>query len=80
MGDLGSMPGWEDPLEKGKTTHFSILCRGPALVDPGNLKRGQRWQGKKFIYLHKIRLGRNSVVGKLSGEKRLINLVYVENQ
>ena len=31
-GDLGSIPGlgrslgWEDPLEKGKTTHFSILA------------------------------------------------------
>ena len=38
-------------------------------------------EGKNlFIYLHKIRLGRNSVVGKLSGEKRLNNLVYVESQ
>ena len=38
---------------------------------------------EKLIYLfnqkYKIRLGRNSVVGKLSGEKRLNNLVYVEN-
>ena len=33
-----------------------------------------------FIYKYKIRLGRNSVVGKLSGEKRLNNLVYVESQ
>ena len=24
-GDLGSIPGWEDPLEKGKATHSSIL-------------------------------------------------------
>ena len=23
-GDLGSIPGWEDPLEKGKATHSSI--------------------------------------------------------
>ena len=23
-GDLGSKPGWEDPLEKGKTTHPSM--------------------------------------------------------
>ena len=39
---------------------------------------------EKLIYLfnqkYKIRLGRNSVVGKLSGEKRLNNLVYVESQ
>ena len=25
-GDLGSIPGWEDPLEKGKATHYSILA------------------------------------------------------
>ena len=39
---------------------------------------------EKLIYLfnqkYKIRLGRNSVVGKLSGERRLNNLVYMENQ
>ena len=25
VGDLGSIPGLEDPLEKGKATHSSIL-------------------------------------------------------
>ena len=25
-GDLGSIPGWEDPLEKVKATHSSILA------------------------------------------------------
>ena len=25
-GELGSTPGWEDPLEKGKPTHSSILA------------------------------------------------------
>ena len=25
VGDLGLIPGWEDPLEKGKATHSSIL-------------------------------------------------------
>ena len=25
-GDLGSIPGWEDSLEKGEATHFSILA------------------------------------------------------
>ena len=58
------------------------LCRGPAPVDPGNSKQGWRWQGKNllFIYKYKIRLGRNSVVGKLSGERRLNNLVYMGSQ
>ena len=42
-------------------------------MDPGTSKWGQRWRGKNllFIYKYKIRLGRNSVVGKFSGEKRL---------
>ena len=26
-GDLGSILGWEDPLEKGTATHSSILAR-----------------------------------------------------
>ena len=25
-GDLGSIPGWEDPLAKGMATHSSILA------------------------------------------------------
>ena len=25
-GDLGSIPGWEDPLEEGVATHSSILA------------------------------------------------------
>ena len=27
VGDLGSILGWEDPLEKGKATRTSILAR-----------------------------------------------------
>ena len=28
--NLGSIPGWEDPLEEGMATHLSILdCRIP---------------------------------------------------
>ena len=26
VGDMGSIPGWEDPLEKAKGTHSSILA------------------------------------------------------
>jgi len=26
VGDLGSIPGWENPLEKGMETHSSILA------------------------------------------------------
>ena len=35
---------------------------------------------KKNYLIGKERLGRNSVVGKFSGEKRLNNLVYTENK
>ena len=32
-GDPGSIPGWEDPLGKGKATHSSILAwRSPWIV------------------------------------------------
>ena len=35
-GDPGSTPGWEDPLEKGMTTHSNILARRiPWTEEPG---------------------------------------------
>ena len=38
-GDLGSNLGWEDPLEKGMTTHSSILAwKIPRTEDPGGLQ------------------------------------------
>ena len=38
-GDLGSIPGWEDPWESGMTTHSSILAwRIPWMEDPGGLQ------------------------------------------
>ena len=38
-GDLGSIPGLEDPLEKGTTIHSSILAwRIPWTEDPGRLQ------------------------------------------
>ena len=37
-GDLGSIPGSEDPLEKEMATHFSILAwRIPWMEEPGGL-------------------------------------------
>ena len=38
-GDLGSIPGSEDPLEKGMETHSSILVwRIPCTEEPGQLE------------------------------------------
>ena len=38
-GDLGSIPGWEDPLEKEMTTHSSILAwRIPRTEKPSRLQ------------------------------------------
>ena len=37
--DMGSIPGWENPLEKGMATHSSILAgRIPWTEDPGALQ------------------------------------------
>ena len=37
-GDLGSIPGWEDPLEKEMATHSSIPAwRIPWMEEPGGL-------------------------------------------
>ena len=39
-GELGSIPGWEDPLEKGKATHSRILAwRVPWTVKSMGLQR-----------------------------------------
>ena len=38
-GDPGSIPGWEDPLEKGMATHSSILAwRIPWAEESGRLQ------------------------------------------
>ena len=35
--DVGSIPGWEDPLEEGMATHCSILAwRIPGTEEPGS--------------------------------------------
>ena len=37
VGDPGSVPGWEDLLEKGMAAHFSILAwRIPWTEEPGS--------------------------------------------
>ena len=37
-GDLGTIPGQEDPLEKGMATHSSIVAWGiPWTEEPGGL-------------------------------------------
>ena len=39
VGDIGSVPGWEDPLEKEMATHSSILaCEIPWIEEPGGLQ------------------------------------------
>ena len=38
-GDLGSIPGWEDPLEKEMATHSRILgWKIPRTEEPGRLQ------------------------------------------
>ena len=39
IADVGSVPGWEDPLEEGMTTHSSVLAgRNPWTEEPGGLR------------------------------------------
>ena len=52
-------------------------CRGPALVDPGDLK-GRRLRRSGYDRI-KEWLNKDSSVRKFSGEKRLNNLVYMES-
>ena len=42
--DVGSIPGWEDPLEEGMATHSSTLAwRIPWTEEPGGLQ-SMGWQ------------------------------------
>ena len=54
VGDLGSIPGWEDPLEKGTATHSSILAwRIPWTEEPGTLR--EPWAHKtEWLSLHSL--------------------------
>ena len=37
--EMGSTPGWDDPLEKEMSTHFSILAwKIPWTEEPGGLQ------------------------------------------
>jgi len=38
VGDLGSIPDWEDPLEEGMATHSSILAWRIPTEEPGRLQ------------------------------------------
>ena len=39
VGDIGSMPGWKDPLEKEMATHSSTLAwEIPWIEEPGGLQ------------------------------------------
>ena len=68
--DMGLIP------ESGRSSgggNGNPLCRSPAPVDPGNLKRGQsRHLGKDYLIRNIKRLGKNSVVGNLEKERGCI--------
>ena len=57
MGDPGSIPGQEDPLEKGMATHSSILIwRIPQTEEPDSLQSmglqrvGHDWETNTFHF------------------------------
>ena len=56
VGDVGSVPGQEDPLEKGMATHSTILTwRIPWTEDPSGLQSrglqrvGHNWATNTFM-------------------------------
>ena len=43
-GDMGSVPGLEDPLEEGMATHSSILAWSiPCTKEPGGVIKSLTW-------------------------------------
>ena len=51
VGDLCSIPGWEDPLEKGKATHSSILAwRIPWTIQSMGLQSWTRLSDSHFHF------------------------------
>ena len=70
-GDLGSILGWEDPLEKGKGTHSSILAwRIPRTISMGSQRVGCDQATFTFrpILKFRIRKGRGFPGGSNSKE------------
>ena len=67
-----------------KQTEIILLFLRLPGSSPGGSREIRRVNGvgeeSLFIWKYKIRLGRNRVVGKFSGEKSLNNLVYGESQ
>ena len=53
-GDLSSIPGWEDPLEKGMAIHSSIPAwRIPWTEEPGGLQfMGSQRVRHDWVYKH----------------------------
>ena len=54
VGDLGSTPGWEDPLEEGMDTHSRILAqRTPCTGEPGGYSSwGHRVRYDWAVFTH----------------------------
>ena len=77
MGDRVQSLGWEDPLEKGKATHSSILAwRTPWTEETGGLQSMGKWQPTP-VFLPGESQGRGSLVGcRLWGYSHSIAFLY----
>ena len=51
-GDLGSILGWEDPLEKGMATHSSILAWEIPRTEEGVWQARSLKEGLDLFYMH----------------------------
>ena len=79
--DTGSIPGSEDPLEKGMTTHSSILAwRIPWTEEPGGLhsigsrRVGHDWATKQQLQQWDIYL----ILSRINMQQRLGDLTNME--
>ena len=52
VGDLGSILGWEDPLEKGMATHSSILAWEIPQTEEGVWQARSLKEGLDLFYMH----------------------------
>ena len=76
VGDLGSVLGWEDPLEKGKATHSSILAwRIPWTKSTGSKRAGHDRVTFTFTFtLHGSGMATDEISVRLGGEATYMTL------
>ena len=70
VGDLGSIPGWEDPLEEGMATHSSILAWRISMDRGAWQATYSTWGRKESVTTEQPSTAEHSILYiKISGKK-----------